>query len=167
MRDAIKKAVKDTAKRFDIGITTYSHLKELEERWMVLDSVWTVLGFGERHAAQLLKLLPASKAQLHQDLFVLSELGLKRSGYFVEFGAASGESLSNTHLLEKSFDWQGILAEPAKYWHPALFIIWSFTPHPTWLPNTTGKSTGRLWRTILTGTLRYCRRASQNPSRIV
>ncbi len=120
MRDAIKKAVKDTAKRFDIGITTYSHLKELEERWMVLDSVWTVLGFGERHAAQLLKLLPASKAQLHQDLFVLSELGLKRSGYFVEFGAASGESLSNTHLLEKSFDWQGILAEPAKYWHPAL-----------------------------------------------
>ncbi len=74
----------------------------------------------DAHVAELLKLLPLSHAQLRQDLFVLTELGFKRCGYFVEFGAASGKELSNTWLLEKHFGWSGILAEPAKCWHERL-----------------------------------------------
>ena len=70
--------------------------------------------------ADLLKLLPHAQSQIRQDLFVLSELGFKRCGYFVEFGAASGKELSNTWLLEKHFEWSGILAEPAKCWHQRL-----------------------------------------------
>ncbi len=65
-------------------------------------------------------LLSRSKAQLRQDIFVLHELGFKRGGYFVEFGAASGIELSNTYLLEKDFGWRGILAEPARRWHETL-----------------------------------------------
>ena len=72
------------------------------------------------HAGELLSLMPESQSQLRQDLFVLSELGFKRNGYFVEFGAASGKELSNSWLLETSFDWSGILAEPAKCWHAVL-----------------------------------------------
>lgn len=72
------------------------------------------------HVTELLKLIPHSQAQLRQDFFVLSELGLKRGGFFVEFGAASGKELSNTWLLEKHFGWKGILAEPARCWHAAL-----------------------------------------------
>lgn len=53
-----------------------------------------------------------SKAQLKQDIFVLSELKFKRNGYFVEFGATNGVHFSNTHLLEKEFGWTGILCEP-------------------------------------------------------
>jgi len=44
----------------------------------------------------------------------------KRSGYFVEFGACDGIHLSNTSVLEKAFDWKGILAEPARVWQAGL-----------------------------------------------
>jgi hypothetical protein len=57
-----------------------------------------------------------SKSQLFQDLFVLFILKEKRNGYFVEFGATNGIDLSNTYLLEKSYGWNGILAEPARCW---------------------------------------------------
>lgn len=61
-----------------------------------------------------------SKAQLKQDMFVLAELGFKRDGYFVEFGATNGVDLSNTYMLEKELGWTGILAEPAWVWHEDL-----------------------------------------------
>lgn len=64
--------------------------------------------------------LQKSKSQYGQDLFVLAELGAKRGGYFVEFGATDGVRLSNTHLLEREFGWTGILAEPAQCWHKDL-----------------------------------------------
>ena len=65
-------------------------------------------------------MLTKSKSQLRQDIFVLSELGFKRSGFFVEFGATNGIDLSNSYLLETEYDWDGILAEPAKIWHSEL-----------------------------------------------
>jgi FkbM family methyltransferase len=57
-----------------------------------------------------------AKSQLSQDVFVLSELGFKRGGFFVEFGATDGVKYSNTHVLEKEFGWSGILSEPARVW---------------------------------------------------
>jgi FkbM family methyltransferase len=65
-------------------------------------------------------LLIKSKAQLRQDIFVLEQLNYKKEGFFIEFGATNGIDLSNTYLLEKSFAWSGILAEPAKLWHENL-----------------------------------------------
>ncbi|NDC82842.1 FkbM family methyltransferase [bacterium] len=61
-----------------------------------------------------------STAQLRQDLFVLSHLGFKQSGYFVEIGATNGYDISNTYLMETNFGWHGILAEPAPIWHREL-----------------------------------------------
>jgi len=66
------------------------------------------------------KLLEHSKSHLRQDIFVLHELQFKRDGYFVEFGAANGVRSSNTYLLEKQFDWKGILSEPARIFHDHL-----------------------------------------------
>jgi FkbM family methyltransferase len=60
------------------------------------------------------------KSQFGQDIFVLHQLNFKKNGFFVEFGATDGVSISNTFILEKEFGWNGILAEPAKIWHKQL-----------------------------------------------
>ncbi len=69
---------------------------------------------------QIIEAALASTSQLGQDLFVLSQLGFKRNGFFVEFGATNGVDLSNTLLLERNFQWNGILAEPGKTWQKSL-----------------------------------------------
>jgi hypothetical protein len=53
-----------------------------------------------------------SAAQLLQDLWVLYETDFRASGFFVEVGASDGIGWSNTLLLERTFDWRGILIEP-------------------------------------------------------
>jgi len=61
-----------------------------------------------------------SKAQNFQDVFAGFFNDFKKDGFFVEFGATDGVMGSNTFLLEKEFEWKGILAEPNKVWHDAL-----------------------------------------------
>lgn len=68
----------------------------------------------------LLQCSGSSKSQIKQDIFVLSETGFKKMGYFVEFGATDGVTLSNTYLLETKFDWKGIVVEPLKSKHSLL-----------------------------------------------
>lgn len=62
--------------------------------------------------ANTARLRRASTSQLGQDLWVLERCGHKRSGFFVEFGAADGVLLSNSWLLETHMGWSGICAEP-------------------------------------------------------
>jgi FkbM family methyltransferase len=61
-----------------------------------------------------------SQAQVSQDLFVLLALKDRRDGYFVEVGVGTGEILSNTCMLERSYGWKGILAEPNPLFHEAI-----------------------------------------------
>ncbi|MEO6327872.1 MAG: FkbM family methyltransferase [Ginsengibacter sp.] len=64
--------------------------------------------------------LSRSQSQIFQDLFVLYLLKDKKNGFFIEFGATDGISLSNTLLLETEYNWKGILAEPGKIWEAGL-----------------------------------------------
>lgn len=90
----------------------------------LLDSQKADLEF--RHAAALSffgfcqRKIGASHSQILQDLWVLYMLNERQNGYFVEFGACDGHSLSNTRLLEEVYRWTGILAEPNPVWHEAL-----------------------------------------------
>lgn len=64
--------------------------------------------------------LDTSQAQILQDLWVGYELGDQRGGFFVEFGATNGRTNSNSWLLETTYGWNGILAEPNPIWHEDL-----------------------------------------------
>jgi len=66
------------------------------------------------------ELVNQSRSQLSQDLFVLGTLNFIRNGFFVEVGATNGIELSNTCLMEKYFDWTGLLVEPARIWHQSI-----------------------------------------------
>ena len=58
-----------------------------------------------------------SQSQGCQEINALSINNFKSNGYFVEFGACDGFYISNTYVLEKVFNWNGILVEPDKRWH--------------------------------------------------
>lgn len=92
-----------------------------------------------KYLCEFVENLPFSKSQLRQDLFVLGELGFKRNGFFIEFGASNGVDHSNTYLLEKRFNWRGILAEPARIWHKSLEVNRSAFIEKNCIWNVTGE----------------------------
>jgi hypothetical protein len=49
--------------------------------------------------------------QANQDKFVLNVLKQKRNGYFLEIGSNHPVEINNTYLLEKKYDWKGIMVE--------------------------------------------------------
>jgi FkbM family methyltransferase len=127
MQRALKKLAKKTLKRFDIRIASYRYVQQLEENTKAANVMAMLLQGRYTHSeqlglqsGQLLKAMLHSQSQLGQDIFALFELGFKTGGYFVEFGATDGISLSNTYVLEKEFGWRGIIAEPAMRWHKDL-----------------------------------------------
>lgn len=117
MKQALKNLVKAAFKKVGIEIVRSSNLQLLKEYQSDID---IVLKMPSEKLIQLVSLMEKSKSQLKQDLFVLAELDFKKNGFFVEFGATNGITLSNSYLLEKEFGWNGILAEPAKCWHSDL-----------------------------------------------
>jgi FkbM family methyltransferase len=125
---AATRIVRSLSRRFGIDIVRY---KDPTTDLRLLDAFRSVGEFrilveqsGDREELAFIDFCMAnyrqSKSQLFQDLFVQYILGQKRRGFFVEFGATNGLSLSNTYLLEKIYEWTGILAEPAKCWQDDL-----------------------------------------------
>lgn len=53
-----------------------------------------------------------SKSQLNQDINVIEFFNKGKGLYFIDIGANDGISLSNTYLLEKEYNWDGICCEP-------------------------------------------------------
>ena len=80
-----------------------------------------------------------AKGQLFQDLWAWWESDLKRAGYSVEFGAASGVKFSNTYLLEKSAGWNGIVAEPHPKFQSSLAATRECFKTDKWVYSATGE----------------------------
>ena len=107
-RSALKQTVVTSLNRFSrsprVAAASFS-LIALHKSWERSSDELRFLAFcgSMRHLAH---------GQLLQDLWVLYELDLMPSGYFVEFGAYDGSRHSNTKLLEDRFGWNGLLVEP-------------------------------------------------------
>ncbi len=54
-----------------------------------------------------------SAAQLNQDLWVINFFNHKTNGYYIDIGANDGITYSNTYILEKYYNWTGLLIEPS------------------------------------------------------
>ena len=87
----------------------------------ITQSSWTTSDFLS-FVARIGTHAVASKSQLLQDYFALYCNQGTTSGFFVEFGACNGVEGSNTLLLERDFEWNGLLAEPGRQWHQDLQI---------------------------------------------
>jgi FkbM family methyltransferase len=117
--------------KFGIGITSSENLENLKAGQAELIHLRNFFDFQNsiddsaipsNMAKKATNFFSLSKAQLHQDLIALIFSDFKTGGFFVEFGATDGRRFSNTHLLEKSFNWNGILAEPGRNWHSSLRV---------------------------------------------
>lgn len=113
MLNLFKDSLRSLATRLGVGLTAAPRLQYLEEA--APDGPDLLRLFADS-----LGVSEGGTSQLGQDLIALLHSGAKQGGFFVEFGATDGISLSNTLLLEKRFGWTGILAEPARCWHKAL-----------------------------------------------
>jgi hypothetical protein len=49
--------------------------------------------------------------QAEQDKFVLNVLKNKKNGYFLEIGSNHPIDINNSYLLEKNYNWKGIMVE--------------------------------------------------------
>ena len=56
--------------------------------------------------------------QAEQDKFILSILKGKKNGYFLEIGSNDPIHINNTYLLEKKYNWKGIMIEYNDYFLP-------------------------------------------------
>lgn len=113
----MRNIINNCLKKFDLKLMRHSNYEDLFNE----ATHQTSFSIAQRIRPELLPTyfenITESQSQLGQDLLVLSQLDFKKRGYFVEFGATDGITLSNSYLLEKKFGWQGILSEPAKKWH--------------------------------------------------
>ena len=121
IKSRLKAILNNFLNKIDITIERKSNFDKLIKNQDLVEEFGLLKYIKDpKNQYKFIKNLIYSKSQLKQDLFVLSQLEFKKNGFFVEFGATDGLDLSNTFILEKRFDWNGILVEPGLSWHKTL-----------------------------------------------
>jgi FkbM family methyltransferase len=118
--EAAKIMIDRCAQRLGLSVLRLGTLQKLSKDANASTALWLAASLPPDLASLFLATMDKSQAERWQDLLALSQARFKRNGYFVEFGANDGISISNTYLLEKEFGWTGILAEPLAQFQEAL-----------------------------------------------
>ena len=105
---------------FNLSIVDNREYKKIQNKSHSYDHLEFLKLTKEKNIKKILNILNFSKSQTGQDLFVLDQLDFKENGFFCEFGACDGIKISNSYLLEKKFNWSGVLCEPNKFYHTEL-----------------------------------------------
>lgn len=120
----LKHSARSLLSRLNISVTKSSTFDRLVSSEQALRRYQTFFSFAsslnDAHIKRAMELLPSSKGEIFQDIFVSLCLDSSKKRYFVEFGATDGFSGSNTWLLEKELGWDGIVAEPGRVWQEKL-----------------------------------------------
>lgn len=95
------------------------HMKNWARKYLVKSATLEKINGQNEILRQLLRNFSKSYAENFQDVWVLTRID-SESGFFVEFGAGDGVTISNTFLLETHFGWKGILVEPCRAFHSEL-----------------------------------------------
>ena len=107
-------------KNFNVAINRADKIDHLRRVWRSAHKYELLSNLDLNYADVYLEHQKNAKSQLFQEMAVLSNSNAKKGGWFVEIGGCDGIQFSNTWLLEKSFEWQGVIVEPARCWHKAL-----------------------------------------------
>ena len=96
--------------------------KFISQKLILIKKIFVINKVVKKRKDQKLKeiLMKNSKSELNQDIFVLDRLNFKKNGYFIDLGAADGVELSNTYLLEKKFNWRGVLCDANSFYEKNL-----------------------------------------------
>jgi FkbM family methyltransferase len=109
----LKKIINKFFLFFNLKLTKISTHQTLVSKANFENKFNYIINARPKNLTKIKKYAALSKSQIFQDIFVLDYLNFPNNGFFVEFGAYDGKYLSNTYLLEKKFNWKGIVAEPA------------------------------------------------------
>jgi FkbM family methyltransferase len=118
----VEDILKVLARRLNVKVIKYSRYDQLRSFRQDHFDLELIKSLDAEKRSAAIELLSQSASQIRQDIFALAMNNFKRNGFFVEFGATDGKTLSNTYLLEAQFGWTGILAEPARAWHETLNV---------------------------------------------
>ena len=114
----IKKIILKLLKIINLTVLDTNNYNSLKEYQKDIEKILEIP--NKKKITEIIKIIRISKSELFQETYVLFKNNFKKKGYFVEFGAKDGIDFSNTLILEKKFNWKGILAEPAKIYHSKL-----------------------------------------------
>ena len=114
MKNKIFYFIKKILKFFDISVVRHSTLKKIENNNNQFEILKFIKEIPDKQKLNFIKYIDESQSSVMQDLFVLSELDFKKNGFFLDIGAAYSIKKNNTFLLEKKFNWKGIISEPCR-----------------------------------------------------
>ena len=117
----MKKLINNIINLFGYSIVKLERVNDLlNSNKLSIEDINFINEFEKQKQDIILELLKKSRSQQFQDVVALYVNNFVMNGYYVEIGVGDGFQNSNSYILEKDYNWSGILVEPSKQFHRKL-----------------------------------------------